>query len=89
MRIKDKDRIITNHLISICGYVKDGVFIPPMDYKTAFNELCRHFLGENWFTENPISNQQAITQMVYEIEMRYKGDKKSWKNLIKKEVDTR
>lgn len=89
MRIKDRDKIITNHLISICDVGYEANFIPPMDYKTAFNELCRHFLGANWCENNPLGQQQVNSQMVYEIEMRYKGDKQEWKNLIKKEVDKR
>lgn len=89
MRIKDRDKIITNHLISICDVSYEANFIPPMDYKTAFNELCRHFLGDDWCENNPLGQQQVNSQMVYEIEMRYKGDKQEWKNLIKKEVDKR
>lgn len=89
MKIKDRDRIITNHLISICDVGYEATFIPPMDYKTAFNELCRYFLGEDCHEGNPIGQQQINAQMVYEIEMRYDGDKQEWKNLVKKEVDKR
>lgn len=89
MKIKDRDRIITNHLISICDVSYEVNFIPPMDYKTAFNELCRHFLGEGGYDNNPLGQQRANFQMVYEIEMKYKGDKQEWKNLVKKEVDKR
>lgn len=63
-----------------------------MDCIVALKELRRHFLGEEWYVINPINYNQMLTEMLFEIEMRYKGDKKAWKKLLKeekrKEVDS-
>lgn len=49
-----------------------GIFTSPMKAQIAVNELCRHFLGEDWYSMNPVSAEQINTEIVYEIERRYK-----------------
>lgn len=49
-----------------------GIFSPPMDAQVAVHELCRHFLGEDWYSPNPISQEQINTEIVYEIERKFK-----------------
>lgn len=49
-----------------------GIFPPPMEAQVAVNELCRFFLGENWYSINPLCNEQINTEIVYEIECNYK-----------------
>lgn len=49
-----------------------GIFPPPMDAQTALDELCRYFLGEDWISVNPISRNQINTEIVFEIESKYK-----------------
>jgi hypothetical protein len=46
-----------------------------MDAQVALNELCRYFLRDNWYTVMPMSCEQVNTEVVYEIERRYKGYK--------------
>ena len=41
------------------------------DQKTI-NEICDHLLGEDWYIVDPISASQANSQIVYEIEKKYK-----------------
>ena len=41
------------------------------DQKTL-NEICDHLLGDNWYIADPISASQANSQIVYEIEKKYK-----------------
>ena len=41
------------------------------DQKTL-NEICDHLLGDNWYIVDPISASQANSQIVYEIEKKYK-----------------
>jgi len=53
-----------------------GICSPPMKAQVALNELCRYFLGEDWYTTLPESQEQVNTEIVYEIETRYKGYKR-------------
>ncbi len=43
-----------------------------MKAQTAINELCRYFLGENWYAVNPTNTEQINTEIVYEIECKLK-----------------
>lgn len=79
----DRDAIIRKQILSLTDRKDFGIFSPPMDAQTALNELCRHFLGSDWYTVNPISTRQVNTEIVYEIERHYKGNKKEWRRLVK------
>lgn len=46
-------------------------FSSPMNAQTALDELCRFFLGDDWYSNNPISQEQINTEIVYEIECKY------------------
>ena len=48
-----------------------GIFAPPMNAQVAVDELCRHLLGEDWYSVNPVSAEQINTEIVYEIERKY------------------
>ena len=48
-----------------------GIFSPPMNAQIAVNELCYFFLGDDWYSPNPISNEQINTEIIYEIERAY------------------
>lgn len=49
----------------------NGLFAPAMNAQTALNELCHFFLGDDWYSVNPISTEQINTEIVYEIERVY------------------
>ena len=49
-----------------------GIFAPPMDAQVALIELCHHFLGDDWYSVNPVSQDQINTEIVYEIERKFK-----------------
>lgn len=70
MTDQEKERIL-----SLTDGKDYGIFAPPMDAQVALNELCRFFLGEDWYTTGSISNAQVNAEIVYEIENLYK---KSW-----------
>ena len=53
-----------------------GLCSPPMNAQVALDELCRYFLGEDWYTTLPESREQVNTEKVYEIEEKYKGLKR-------------
>ena len=42
-----------------------------MDAQVALNELARHLLGSGYYTNN-LTNEQGNTEIVYNIERKYK-----------------
>ena len=52
-----------------------GVFAPCMDAQTALNELANYFLGDDWYSINPVNQLQINTEIVCAIEQKYKGVK--------------
>lgn len=67
-------------ILSLCEPVDCGIFSPPMDAQTALNELKDYFLGEDWYdASGNVTTKQVNTNIVYEIERRYKGAKISKK----------
>lgn len=79
---KSRDEIIQDHILSLTNGKDYGLCAPPMKAQVAVHELCRHFLGDNWYTSMPVQ-EQANTEIVYAIESRYSGDRQSWKKLKK------
>ena len=58
-----------------CALTKEGnygMISPPMDAQVALNEICKHLLGEDWHVTTPMSTEQVNTNIVYEIERKYK-----------------
>lgn len=49
-----------------------GMYPPPMDAQVAIDELARYLLGNDWHIVMPIGAKQANTQIVYEIERKYR-----------------
>ncbi len=62
-----------DRILDLCKDVDCGILTPPMEAQIALNELFRYFLGENYYTANPISQEQINTEMVHLIEMSYKS----------------
>lgn len=74
---KKKDKELTEHILSLCEPIDCGIFSPPMKAQVALNELCRYFLGEDWYDASGVTSpEQVNTMIVYEIEKHYKGTKK-------------
>lgn len=75
---KETEQETFNRLFALIDGKDYGVFPPPMKAQVAIDELCRFFLGDEWYTVNPISTEQINTEIVYEIERkfnRYRKDK--------------
>jgi hypothetical protein len=70
--IKELDDEIKNRVLNLCEDGDYGILPPPMNAQKALNELCDHLLGEDWYVVNPISTEQANTEIVYAIERKYK-----------------
>lgn len=69
---KETKRETARRLLKLTDGKDYGIFSPPMDAQVAVHELCRHFLGEDWYSPNPISQEQINTEIVYEIERKFK-----------------
>lgn len=72
----ETDEEITKRILSLCKDGNYGLCAPPMDAQVALNELCRFFLGEDWYTVMPVHQEQVNTEIVYEIESRYRKVKR-------------
>lgn len=69
---KETNKEIGERLFKLTNSKNYGIFPPPMKAQTAIDELCRYFLGEDWYSMNPISKEQINTEIVYEIECKFR-----------------
>lgn len=70
-----RNKFDPKHIRSICKDV-DPDTVPSMDAQTALNELCRYFLGSNWYDESGLIHpEQVNVNIVCAIEKQYKGAK--------------
>lgn len=69
---KETEKETVHRLLKLTDGKDYGIFAPPMDAQVALIELCHHFLGEDWYSVNLVSQEQINTEIVYEIERRYK-----------------
>lgn len=69
---KETNREIADRLLKLTNGKDYGIFAPPMNAQVAVVELCHFFLGEDWYSFNPISQEQINTEIVYEIECKFK-----------------
>ena len=76
MKRKETDNELKNRILDLTNGKDYGLCSPPMKAQTAVNELCRYFLGEDWYCAMPMNCEQVNTNIVYEIESRYKGYKR-------------
>lgn len=70
-----RNKVDKEHVLSLTDGKDYGLCSPPMKAQVAVNELCRYFLGEDWYAVMPENAEQVNTKIVYEIERRYKGCK--------------
>lgn len=77
---RETSKQIADRLIKLTNGKDCGIFPPPMKAQTAVDELCRYLLGDDWYSTNPLSAEQLNTEIVYEIECRYKKHRrlKNW-----------
>lgn len=68
---KETNEEIAERILKLAKPGDYGIFPPPMEAQVAVNELCRFFLGEDYWTIVN-TNEQANTEIVYEIECNYK-----------------
>lgn len=62
------------HILSLCEPGDFYIFAPPMKAQTAVDELCRYFLGDDWYDNSGATHPEQInTEIVAAIEQKYKG----------------
>jgi hypothetical protein len=64
--------------MSVGGYIKSitnddscGIFLPPTDAQTALNIIIEYYLGEDWYVNDPVGQEQVNTESVLSIIDRY------------------
>ena len=71
-------KLDTKHIWNICNSKgwKDYILSPPMKAQVAIHELCRYFLGDNWYDNSGATHPERVNaRIVCEIKKRYKGYK--------------
>ncbi len=69
---KEKEEETRKRVSDLAEDVDCGMMQPPMDAQVAINELTRHLLGSDYYVMNPVSAKQCNTQIVYDIERKYR-----------------
>jgi hypothetical protein len=69
---KESEKEIRERVLSFAKDSDCGMIQPPMNAQDALDELARHLLGSGYYIVNPVNKEQANTQIVYDIEMKYK-----------------
>lgn len=70
---KEKPNEVYDRIFKLTNGKDYGLFRAPMKAQVVLNEPCRYFLGDDWVSMNPISIEQINTEIVCEIESRYKS----------------
>ena len=55
-----------------------GLMPPPIEAQEGLTILINHFLGENWYSMNPISQEQVNTEAICQILEQFPNKKKWW-----------
>ena len=72
---KETDKERYKRLYKLTDMKDYGLCPPAMKAQVALNELCKYFLGEDWYAVCG-SQEQINTEIVFEIERKYKGVRK-------------
>ena len=76
MLFNKRNKLDKKHILNLCESWNYSYLAPPMKAQVALHELCRYFLGEDWYDSSGATDtEQVNTAIVCEIERRYKGCK--------------
>ena len=53
------------------NWVKDNIFSPPLNPQLGITYLKDYLLGKDWYSNNPIHQEQINTEIVHEILYKY------------------
>ena len=73
---KETDKERYERLYKLTDMKDYGLCPPAMNAQVALSELCRYFLGDDWYSLMCGSQEQINTEIVFEIEKKYKGVRK-------------
>lgn len=69
-----RNKLDMNCILSICERDNNGYLIPFMKAQDVVDELCKYFLGDNWYDDSSAKHPEQInTTIICTIEKRYKG----------------
>lgn len=68
---KETSQETMKRILKLTNIKNDPDVIPYMKAQTAVNELCRFFLGEDWYVVDPLRTEQVNVNIVYEIERMF------------------
>lgn len=72
-----RNKFDENHVLSLC---EESNSVPYIEAHVAVDELCRYFLGEDWYDDTSVQSPGQVNfHIVCEIEKRYKGCKRKRK----------
>jgi hypothetical protein len=54
-------------IVSEQSKVDYGLMPPPISAEKGLNVLIEHFLGKDWYTTSPLSQEQVYTEAIYQI----------------------
>lgn len=60
-------------LLKLTNIKNDPDVAPYIEPQVALDELCRFFLGEDWYVTAPLSTKQVNYWIVYDIERKFKN----------------
>lgn len=84
IRENSRENIIKRHISSLTDKKSHSLCSSCMDAQTAISELCRYFLGDDFYIAMPEDPTQVNTEIIYYIESLYRGDLRAFKKLKKK-----
>ena len=71
-KILESDDELAERIWKLTDKKDYGIFSPCMEAHVALNELCNFFLGDEWYANGGMSPQQVNTEIVYDIERKFK-----------------
>lgn len=70
---KETPQETEKRLLKLTNIKNDPDVVPYIEPQVALNELCRFFLGEDWYVTDPLSTKQVNYWIVYDIERKFKN----------------
>lgn len=70
---KETPQETEKRILKLTNIKNDPNVAPYIEPQVALNELCRFFLGEDWYVTDPLSTKQVNYWIVYDIERKFKN----------------
>ena len=71
--VKESEKVITDRINSLSSDTEyEYLNMHSITDQKTISEICDHLLGDDWYVVDPVTNEQANTHIVYEIEKKYK-----------------